>query len=89
MAETDAGLQQLFAVLKLGDEHKDLAESLLALVHRINRLEAEIKAMPEPQRGALMRYWTEPFLRSGLEAASYERTFAELVEVLKSSFPQE
>ena len=89
MAETDAGLQQLFAVLKLGDEHKALAECLLAVVRRINRLEAEIKAMPEPQRGALMRYWTQPFLRSGLEVASYERTFAELVEVLRSSFPRE
>ena len=87
MAETEASLQRFIAFLKLSDEQKQAAETLLAVVHQINRLEAEIKAMPEPQRGALMRYWTTPFLRSGPAAATYERTFAELVEVLRSSFP--
>jgi hypothetical protein len=87
MAETEASLQQFIAFLKLSDEQKHTAETLLAVVHQINRLEAEIKALPEPQRDALMRYWTQPFLRSGAEVACYERTFTELVEVLRSSFP--
>jgi hypothetical protein len=87
MAETEASLHQFIAFLKLSDEQKQTAETLLAVVHQINRLEAEIKAMPEPQRDALMRYWTQPFLRSGSEVACYERSFAELVEVLRSSFP--
>ena len=87
MAETEASLQQFIAFLKLSDEQKHTAETLLAVVHQINRLEAKIKALPEPQRDALMRYWTQPFLRSGAEAAGYERSFAELAEVLRSSFP--
>ena len=87
MAETEASLQQFIAFLKLSDEQKQTAETLLAVVRQINRLEAEIKAMPEPQRDALMRYWTQPFLRSSSEVACYERTFAELVDVLRSSFP--
>ena len=84
MANTEASI----AFLKLSDEQKHTAEALLAVVHRINRLEADIKALPEPQRDALMRYWTTPFFRSGSEVARYERTFDELVEMLKASFPQ-
>jgi len=89
MPEADAGLRQLIAALKLSNEQKQIAENLLALANQINRLETEIKAMPEPQRRALMRYWTQPFLRCGLEVAFYKRTFAELAEVLRSSFPDE
>jgi hypothetical protein len=89
MAGANADLAQLLAVLELSHEQKQAAEQVLAVAHRIDRLEAEIKALPEAQRYALMRYWAEPFLRCGLEVGSYERSFAELVEVLKSSLAQE
>ena len=89
MPDTDARLQQFIAFLQISDEQKQAAENLLAVANQINRLEAQIRAMPEPQRRALMHYWTHPFLRSDVEVASYERTFAELVEMLKSSFPKE
>jgi hypothetical protein len=87
MAEADTNLAPLLAALKLSNEHRQLAEYLLAVAHRIDQLEAEIKALPEPQKNALMRYWAGPILRCGFEISSHQRSFAELVEVLKSSLP--
>jgi hypothetical protein len=63
MADKDARLKQFIAFLKLSDKQKH-AETLLAVVC----LEQEIKAMPEPQRGPPIRYWTWTFLCSAVSS---------------------
>jgi hypothetical protein len=88
MADTDRRLQQLVAVLELGNEQKKAAETLLGLAKQIDQLEKVIRALPEPQRTAVMHYWIDPIVRHGTKVESYRRTFAGLSEMIRSSLAQ-
>ena len=85
MADIDHRLQQLVALLELTSEQKMAIEDLLMLAKQIDQLEATIRALPELQRNALMRYWAEPILQHGTNVRSYRRTFFGLAEMIKSS----
>jgi hypothetical protein len=84
MADIDHRLQQLVALLELTSEQKKAIEDLLMLAKQIDQLEATIRALPELQRNALMRYWAEPILQYGTNARCYRRTFFSLAEMVKS-----
>jgi hypothetical protein len=85
MADRDCRLQQLVALFELTAEQKETIEDLLIVVKQIDQLEATIRALPELQRNALMRYWAEPILQYGTNVASYRRTFSGLAEMIRSS----
>jgi len=85
MADIDHRLQQLVALLELTSEQKKAIEDLLMLAKQIDQLESTIRALPELQRNALMRYWAEPILQHGTNVRSYRRTFFGLAEMIKSS----
>jgi hypothetical protein len=85
MADMDRRLQQLVTLLELTSEQKKAIEDLLEVAEQIDRLEAAVGALPEPQRNAVMRYWAEPILQHGTDVRSYQRTFFCLTEMIKSS----
>jgi hypothetical protein len=85
MADIDCRLQQFVAVLELTAEQKAAVENLLTVAKQIDQLEANIRALPEQQRSALMQYWIEPISQHGTNIASYRRTFSGAAEMIKSS----